>query len=159
MTAKESLTQFPAPTAPVFHIVDGGITKQIVNCKSLTLDGADRWLLVAVPIEPKLMPKGTHVMVHSVGTVDATGREEIPGTKFYKDYTVTGVEVGGQIQVHVPYVPYIKHIQPPMESGLPSGYIKIWYIFEVNGSPTKSDEFFHQVMLLSSGLYCEGTPT
>ncbi|RON03786.1 hypothetical protein [Pseudomonas brassicacearum] len=155
MTAKENLIEFPAPTAPVFLV--GG--KSIVNCRSLTLDGANRWLPVTVTIEPKFMPKGTHVMVHSVGTFDAAGLEEIPGTKFSKEHTVTGVEVDGRFQVEVPYVPYIKKIQPPQDSGLPSGHVRIWYTFEIDGNPIKSHKFFHEVRLLASGVYCEGTPT
>lgn len=156
MTAKENLIEFPAPTAPVFQTGDG---KWVVNCKSLRVVGTNRWLDVTVPIEGKFMPKGTDVMVHSVG-IDASGQQEIPGTQFFEEYRVTGQEAGGHFEVQVPYEPFIKKIQPPQNSGLRSGHVRIWYAFKINGNPIKSHEFFHEVRLLdSTGRYCEGTPT
>ena len=153
MTVKENLTQLPAPSAPVYRLGDGTL---VVNCRSLTVEGTNRWLPVTVSTDSVHMPAGTVVTVHSVGTTDAAGLIVIPGTEFSEKYTVTGREVGGEFQVKVPYLNKIKPIQPPQESGLPSGFIRIRYSLLVGGEPTKSHAFLHGVRLLnSSGDYCE----
>jgi hypothetical protein len=107
------------------------------------------------------MPTNTVVTVKSVGTEDASGLKEISGTEFSVTYTINGSEVGGVFIKNIqPYVSKIKPIQPPRSSGLPNGYIKIWYEVTIGGVPTKSAEFLNEVSLLNdSGNYCEGSPT
>ncbi|MBC8997537.1 hypothetical protein IAI51_13460 [Pseudomonas sp. N40(2020)] len=141
----------PAPSVRLFN--------NLVSCRYLTL--GDRELPVTVPIDATYMPTNTVVTLKSVGTSDSQGLIEIPGTEFSKTYTITGSETGGQFVENIqPYLTKLKPIQPPFSSGLPNGYIKIWYEVTIFGVPTPSLEFLNEVSLLNdSGNYCEGTPT
>ncbi len=162
VTIDEVSVTFPQPTVPIYEVDDGaGGRKRVVNCRSVAGSGTNRLLPVTVIIDPVHMPIGSTVMVHSVGTEDPAGLVEIPGTEFSEGYPINGGEVGGVFQVNIqPYLTKIKPIQPTRASGLPNGYIKIWYIVMVNGKPEKSIEFLNEVALLNpAGNYCEGTPT
>lgn len=140
----------PAPTVRLFN--------GFVSCRHLTLDFQ---LPVTVTIDQTYMPTNTEVTVKSVGTEDAQGLKEIEETRFETKYRIDGSETGGVFTVNIqPYVDKLKPIQPPRSSGLPNGYIKIWYEVTIFGVPTPSTDFFNQVSLLNdSGNYCEGTPT
>lgn len=162
VTIDEVSVTFPKPTVATFEVDDGaGGRKRVVNCRSMTGSGTNRLLPVDVIIDDVHMPTGTIVRVYSVGTEDSAGLNEIPGTDFFEDYEITGLEVGKVFQVNIqPYLTKVKAIQPTAGSGLPNGYIKVWYTVPVNGIDKKSIEFLNEVALLGSGgNYCEGTPT
>ena len=141
----------PAPSVRLFN--------GFVSCRYLTVP--DFELPVTVTIDPLHMPTNTVVTLKSVGTTDAAGLDEIPGTEFSDTYTINGSEVGGVFVKNIqPYLTKLKPIQPPKSSGLPNGYIKIWYQVTIAGMPTNSLEFLNEVSLLNaSSNYCEGTPT
>ncbi|MGE8179354.1 hypothetical protein [Pseudomonas fluorescens] len=158
----ERSVTFPAPTVPTYEVDDGaGGRKRVVNCRSVAGIGINRLLPVTVIIDAAHMPKDTVVTVYSIGTEDADGLVEIEGTEFDEDYTIMDGDVGGVFQVNIqPYLTKIKPIQPTADSGLPNGYIKIWYTVPVNGKPAKSREFLNEVALLNpANNYCEGTPS
>ncbi|MBU6957285.1 hypothetical protein KRR23_05985 [Pseudomonas sp. CVAP len=147
--------EFSPPSAPTYTIIDNGVSKEIINCRSLTGTGADLQLTVTVPVDVTYMPKGSVVEVHSVGTYDRLGFEIIEGTQFFGTYTITGSEAGKVFTLNIqPYSTKIKPIQPPLESGMLNGVIKIWYVVRVNGQPVSSEMFVREVRLLSGGMYC-----
>ncbi|WP_422775895.1 hypothetical protein ACOXXE_16140 [Pseudomonas mediterranea] len=130
-----------------------------VSCASLI---RNTWALpVKVDIDPVHMPAGTVVTLKSVGTRDSLGLDPIIGTEYSDTYTILGTEPGGEFQKNIePYLTKIKPIQPPYSSGLPNGFIKVWYEVTIGGVLTPSQEFFNEVSLLNtSHNYCEGTPT
>ncbi|RRW54513.1 hypothetical protein EGJ55_14690 [Pseudomonas moraviensis] len=140
--------------APTVRLFNG-----LVSCAYLTRP--DRELPVTVTIDATHMPKDTVVTVYSEGYEDALGTKKIGGTEFWDTYTILGTESPAEFVLNVkPYLTKIKPIQPPFSSGLPNGYIKIWYSILISGAPNPSEEFFNEVSLLnSSNNYCEGTPT
>lgn len=140
-----------APTVTLFN--------GYVSCAHLTRP--DRELPVTVTIDAVHMPKDTVVTVYSEGYEDSLGTKKIRGTEFSDTYTVLGTENPAEFVLNVkPYLTKLKPIQPPFSSGLPNGYIKIWYSILISGAPNPSKEFFNEVSLLnSSNNYCEGTPT
>ncbi|OAB54413.1 hypothetical protein [Pseudomonas thivervalensis] len=127
-----------------------------VSCRYL-VDNYE--LPVTVPIDPVYMPTGTVVTLKSVGTTDEFGLDEIPGTDYSGEYVIKGTETGGQFEKNIePYLTKLKPIQPPHSSGLPNGYIKIWYEVDVGGVLTPSLEFINEVSLLNNSFqYCDGT--
>ncbi|MFJ2364718.1 hypothetical protein ACIPIN_13660 [Pseudomonas sp. NPDC087697] len=156
VTVDAAVVEFDPPSVPTFTITDGGVRKQVVNCKSLTLVGTDRQLTVTVPVNATYMPNQSVIVVHSVGTSDRLGFDVIEGTQFSESYTITGSEVGNTFTVNIkPYLTKVKPIQPTQESGLLNGAIKIWYVVQVDGGPVLSDTLVHEVRLLASGKYCE----
>ncbi|KAF2395322.1 hypothetical protein [Pseudomonas frederiksbergensis] len=142
---------FPPPTVRLFN---GN-----VSCRYLTFP--DLALPVTVTIDPTYMPVNTVVTLKSVGTEDSAGLREILGTEFTGEYTINGSEAGGVFVMNIqPYSTKLKPIQPPFGSGLPNGYIKIWYEVPVSGVQNPSDEFLNVVSLLNDGgFYCEGGST
>lgn len=140
-----------APTVTLFN--------GYVSCAYLTRP--DRELPVTVTIDAVNMPKDTVVTVYSEGYEDPLGTKKILGTEFSDTYTVLGTENPAEFVLNVkPYLTKLKPIQPPFSSGLPNGYIKVWYSILISGAPNPSEEFFNEVSLLnSSNNYCEGTPT
>ncbi|POA30887.1 MULTISPECIES: hypothetical protein [unclassified Pseudomonas] len=161
VTVDAAIVEFDAPSAPTFPITDGGVRKQVVNCRSLTMVGTDRQLVVTVPINPTYMPAGSTVVVHSVGTSDREGFVPIPGADFSEAHTITPAEVtAGEFEVSIrPYSTKIKSIQPTQGSGQLNGAIKISYVVQIKDKSYPSDEFLREVRLLANGLYCEGTET
>jgi hypothetical protein len=141
----------PPPTVRLFN--------GYVSCRYLAFPNFE--LPVTVTIDPTYMPTGTVVTLKSVGTEDAQGLVHIAGTEFSKDYPIAGTETGGFFVENIqPYLTKLKPIQPPRSSGLPNGYIKIWYEVTIFGVPTPSVSFLNEVSLLNdSGNYCEGSPT
>ncbi|TWC17617.1 MULTISPECIES: hypothetical protein [unclassified Pseudomonas] len=130
-----------------------------VSCASLI---RNTWELpVTVDIDPTHMPANTVVTLKSVGTTDAAGLIPIDGTDYTGTYTITGSETGAIFVKNIePYLSKIKPIQPPHSSGLPNGFIKIWYEVTIGGVLTPSAEFLNEVSLLNTSYnYCEGTPT
>ncbi|MGE8186185.1 hypothetical protein [Pseudomonas sp. NPDC086278] len=144
------LVVLPQPTVRLFN--------GFVSCRYL--ERPDFQLPVTVPIDVGNMPTGTTVTVRSVGTSDALGLVEIPGTEFSAPYTINGSETGGIFVLNIqPYLTKLKPIQPPASSGLPNGYIKIWYEITIGGVVNPSTEFFNEVSLLNtSNNYCDGSP-
>ena len=140
--------------APTVRLFNG-----YVSCAYLTRP--DRELPVTVTIDAVNMPKDTVVTVYSEGYEDPLGTKKILGTEFSDTYTVLGTENPAEFVLNVkPYLTKLKPIQPPFSSGLPNGYIKVWYSILISGAPNPSEEFFNEVSLLnSSNNYCEGTPT
>ena len=140
----------PQPTARLFN--------GLVSCRYLTRP--DFELPVTVPIDATHMPATTVVTVHSVGTTDAAGLTEIPGTEFTDTYTIDGSETGGVFVKNIkPYLTKLKPIQPPASAGLPGGHIKIWYSVEIAGASNPSLAFINEVSLLNtSNNYCDGVP-
>ncbi|WP_434589032.1 hypothetical protein J3Q09_14785 [Pseudomonas sp. R4-83] len=140
-----------APTVQLYN--------DLVSCRYLTRP--DRELPVTVPIDTTHMPKDTVVTVYSQGYEDELMTKEVLGTDFSDTYTVLGTESPAEFVLNVkPYLTKLKPIQPPFSSGLPNGYIKIWYSILISGAPNPSEEFSNEVSLLnSSNNYCEGTPT
>ncbi|UZE20310.1 hypothetical protein LOY70_12175 [Pseudomonas sp. B21-054] len=130
-----------------------------VSCSSLIRHTFE--LPVTVDVDPIHMPLGTVITLKSVGTRDAAGIDLIDGTEFIGTYTIDGTEVGGVfIKLVEPYLTKLKPIQPPHGSGLPNGFIKIWYEVTIGGVVTPSQEFLNEVSLLNTSFnYCEGTPT
>ncbi|WP_445571639.1 hypothetical protein [Pseudomonas sp. E102] len=141
----------PAPTVRLFN--------GLVSCRYL--DRSTYALPVTVDIDATHMPPGTVVTLKSVGTTDALGLDEIPGTDYLGTYQITGAATGGQFVKNIePYLTKLKPIQPTHASGLPNGYIKIWYEVDIGGVLTSSLEFLNEVSLLNNSFnYCEGTPT
>lgn len=141
----------PAPAVQLFN--------GFVSCRYLTRP--DFELPVTVTIDPIHMPIDTVVTLKSVGTSDAAGLNPIVGTEFSDTYMINGTEVGGIFVRNIqPYLTKLKPIQPPHSSGLPNGYIKIWYEVNIEGAPNPSLEFLNEVSLLNASFnYCEGTPT
>lgn len=141
----------PPPTVQLFN--------GFVSCRYLTR--LDFELPVTVPIDATHMPAATVVTINSVGTTDALGLVNIPGTEFTDTYTINGGETGGVFVKNIkPYLTKLKPIQPPASSGLPRGYIKIWYTVVIAGVPNPSATFLNEVSLLNtSNNYCDGTPT
>lgn len=141
----------PPPTVRLFN--------SFISCRYLTVPNFE--LPVTVPIDATHMPRGTLVTLFSVGTTDSAGLIEIEGTEFSVEYTINGSETGGVFIRNIqPYLTKLKPIQPPRSSGLPNGYMKIWYKVTIAGVPTDSTHFLNEVSLLNpSGNYCEGTPT
>lgn len=130
-----------------------------VSCASCV---RPNWELpVTVDIDPTHMPTDTVVTLKSVGTTDAAGLLPIDGTEYIGTYSISGAETGGVFVKNIePYLTKLKPIQPPYTSGLPNGYIKIWYEVTIGGVLTPSQEFLNEVSLLNtSHNYCEGTPT
>ncbi|MGO4366079.1 hypothetical protein [Pseudomonas sp. PAB10] len=149
---KERIT-FLQPTFPLN-------AKGDVNC--LSFDGnegtSDIWLPVTVKIISAYMPAGTIVTVHSYGAKELDGTDVIPGTEFKMPYQIQGSEPGGEFVINIPYLKYIKPIQPTQASGLPSGSLTVWFEVPVAGEPVPSDRNRKKVTLLSDENYCEGTP-
>ncbi|WP_202368099.1 hypothetical protein [Pseudomonas sp. MWU318] len=151
VTIENVRINLPQPTVRLFN--------GFVSCRYLTIP--DFELPVTVPIDPTHMPTGTVVTLKSVGTKDALGQEVISGTEYSDTYTIIGSETGGVFVKNIkPYREKLKPIQPPAGSGLPRGYIKIWYEVRILGVVTPSAHFLNEVSLLNdSNQYCEGTPT
>lgn len=137
----------PAPTVRLHN--------GFVSCISLK---PFTWELpVTVPIDTTHMPTGTIVTIESVGTEDSAGLKPISGTEFTTTYRISGSETGGVFRVDIqPYLTKIKPIQPPNGSGLPNGYIKIWYSVVISGVRNPSADFLNIVSLLNDSFkYCE----
>lgn len=147
ITVDPVLVTMPAPTVYLF---DG----TFVTCLSLKEESFFE-LPVTVQIDSAYMPAGTVVTVKSVGTTDATGNTEVPGTQFSDTYRVTGMEPNGEFVLDVqPYLEKLKPIQPPNGSSQPNGWIKIWY--EVPGVPDPSTALFNEVRFLNTSFnYCD----
>ncbi|MDP9708876.1 UNVERIFIED_ORG: hypothetical protein J2X80_000949 [Pseudomonas fluorescens] len=126
-----------------------------VSCRYLTRP--DFELPVTVDIDTTLMPEGTIVTVYSQGYEDALGTKPVKDTDFKDTYTVTGSENPSEFVLNVkPYLTRLKPIQPPNGSGLPNGYIKVWYSILIAGHPNPSEEFFNEVSLLNGDFkYCD----
>lgn len=152
VTVEEARVTFPAPTIPI----DDG---DVVNCEALGGDeeSTDRWLKVVVDVDPSYMHNKV-VTVRSVGTKDKLGLEAIPGTEFFEPVSVGGTETEFSVDIK-PYLEKIKPIQPAPGSGIPNGYIKVWYEVPVDGDSVPSDPVIKEVDLIADGNYCEGTPT
>lgn len=140
-------------------------TGSLVSCRSLRRPQINPLynyeLPVTVEIGAAYMPIGTVVTVKSHGTKDAAGLEIVPNTEYTGTYTILGNEPGNTFEILIePYLTKIKPIQPTHDSGMPNGYIKVWYEVTIEGVHTRSLEFFNEVSLLNTSYhYCEGTPT
>lgn len=149
VTFDNALIELEPPTVRLYN--------NNVSCRYLTPTFE---LPVTVPIDATHMPAGTVVTLRSVGTTDDKGLDEITGTEFTDTYTIQAGDTVSFVKNIQPYLTKLKPIQPPFSSGLPNGYIKIWYEVPISGIANPSKTFFNVVSLLNdSNRYCEGTPT
>ncbi|MDR7283023.1 hypothetical protein J2X84_001847 [Pseudomonas corrugata] len=121
-------------------------------------------LKVKVPGNIDHFLDGRSVILYAQGYRDEAMTELADGTDFESaPHLIGGTEPADGFELVItPYIPFIRNIPNPPPNPIPnppgdySGWWKIWYALDINGTPYPSLEYYSKVYLVNArGEYCE----